>query len=157
MLILISWILTFMKKKRLNIYFKDPQKLAYVIHYVSFLIEQNLFRPRTFFSYLVRKFPSFPFHKIIAFCSGLQTDCSDYKIVFSSRFNQKYDDHHILTKSKWLKCSFAITTTNLQFNASHKEVSTSHEDTCTALLHENTNIQKMRLNKIILKACRTFF
>lgn len=77
MLILLSWILTFMKKKRLNIYFKDPQKRAYVIHYVSFLIEQNLFLPRTFFSYLVRKFPSFPFHKIIAFCSGLQIDCSD--------------------------------------------------------------------------------
>ena len=75
--------------------------------------------------------------------AGLKIDCSDCKTILSpSRFNQRYDNYHIWTKSRLLKNYFAITTINLEFNLLHKKTSITTKNNWAALFLEYFKILK---------------
>ena len=89
------------------------------------------------------EFFPFPSHGIMFSSAGLKIDCSDCKTILSpSRFNQRYDNYHIWTKSRLLKNYFAITTINLQFNLPHKKTSITTKNNWAALFLEYFKILK---------------
>ena len=117
-----------------------------MVHYISFLTKKFLLQniSSSKFSLLeFWEFFPFPFHDVMFSFTGLKTDCSDCKTTLPpSRFNQRYDNYHIWTKSRWLKNYFVITTINLQFNLPHKKTSITTKNNWAALFLEYSKILK---------------